>query len=179
MTRVRWWALAVASVVAVLILVSAQQTGALWRSQSTVAGARINSGSLTILAGGQSVYPWTDFGGTNLASGAVVQKALAIAVAGSPRVKVGYQLQSVAAATQDVPLTFTAWIVANTASCPASGNPTNVVSGPLTTFPAPAAVRIVTVGSSEVWCIRATVGASATANKSTTATLTFRAVQQA
>lgn len=179
MTKIRWLTLAGASVVVVLVLVSAQQTGALWRGQSTVTGASINSGSLTILAGGQSAYPWTDFGGTNLVSGSIVQKALTVSVAGSPRVRVGYRLQSVTATTQDVPLTFTASIVADTASCPAVGSPTSVVFGPSVTFPAPPADRIVSVGTSEVWCIRATVGAAATVNKSTSATLTFRAVQQA
>lgn len=176
MTKLRWWVLAAASVL-VLILVSAQQTGALWRDQASIGNATFSSGKLTILAGGQSNYSWTDFGGTNLASGSVVQKALTISIAGDT--KVGYRLQSVTPATQDVPLTFTAWIVGSPTSCPAAGDPTDIVAGPWTTFPGPANVRIVTIGTSEVWCIRATVGAAASANTSTTVTLNFRAEQQA
>lgn len=175
MKQLRWWALAAASVL-VLVLISAQQTGALWRDQAAVGNATITSGQLTILAGGQSNYPWTDFGGTNLTSGSVVQEALTISIAGDT--KAGYRLQSVTSATQNVPLTFTAWTVGNAASCPAVGNPTNILAGPWTSFPNPTIARTVTVGASEVWCIRATVGATATPGKSTTVTLNFRAEQQ-
>lgn len=164
--------------VVALVLLSAQQTGATWRDQEQTAGATVTSGELKILAGGSGSYLWSDFGGTALLQNSVVQKPLTVSVVGTAKLKVSYRLQSMAATSTDLPLTFSASIVGSTAGCPSTGAPTGVVAGPWTSFPAPTVARPVTVNTSEVWCLRATVDPNAAQNKTTKVTLTFRADQQ-
>ena len=174
------WTAAAASVL-LLGALSAQQTGALWRDQARLSGGTITSGRLTVLADGSENYPWSAFGGTNLATGSMVQQPLTISIAGE--VGVSYQLQSVTQTSAELPVVVTAWIVGSTASCPTSTGavvpePDGPVAGPWTAFPAPSTGRIVPAGTSETWCLRATVGQTAQPGKSTSVTLHFRAEQQ-
>lgn len=169
-----WLGAAAAVTIIVLVLLSTQQTGATWRDQDQSGGATLTSGELRILAGGSNTYPWTAFGGTNLSPSSVVQRPLTVSVVGDT--KVSYRLQSVSLTTSGVPLTFSAWVVSSTAGCPVSGNPTGIVAGPWTSFPS--AARTVAINTSEVWCLRATVGASAPQNSTSSVALNFRADQQ-
>ncbi|MCK0520009.1 hypothetical protein [Williamsia sp. DF01-3] len=174
--RKRWlWAAAAAAITA-LVLLSTQQTRASWRDQAQGGNATLTSGQLRILAGQSKDYSWTDFGGINLSPGSVVQRPLTISVVGDTRV--AYRLQSVITSSADVPLTFSASIVSSVSGCPTTGNPSGVVAGPWNAFPAPSTARTILANSSEVWCLRATVGNGAPQNKTTTVALTFRADQQ-
>lgn len=175
--------LGVAAATSVLLLGvwSSQQTGALWRDRAQLDGGTIISGSLTILAGGAERFSWSNFGGGTLAAGSTVQQPLTISIEGD--VDVGYRLQSVTRSSPDVPLEISAWIVGSVAGCPTSNGaavsvPTHPIAGPWNTFPAPPAVRASSPGTSDVWCLRAVVGANAQQGKSTTVTLNFRADQQ-
>lgn len=169
-----WLGASVAVTITVLVLLSTQQTGATWRGQDQTGGATLTSGELKILAGGSNTYPWTAFGGTNLSPGSVVQRPLTISVVGDT--KVSYRLESISSITSGVPLAYSASVVGSIADCPASGNPTNIVAGPWTSFPS--ATRTVLINTSEVWCLRATVGALAPQNSTSAVTLNFRADQQ-
>ncbi|WP_207837935.1 hypothetical protein [Williamsia soli] len=171
-----WLSAAVAIAITALGVISAQQTGASWRDQEQTGSATVTSGQLRILAGGSQNYAWNDFGGAGLVPGSVVQRPLTISVVGDT--KAAYRLVSVVPTTIDVPLTFSASVVSSVAGCPASGSPSGVVAGPWTVFPAPSTARTVQANTSEVWCLRATVGAGALQNKTTKVTLNFRADQQ-
>jgi hypothetical protein len=83
-----------------------------------------------------------------------------------------------AATSTDLPLAFSASVVGSTADCPLTGAPTGVLGGPWTSFPAPPVARTVTINTSEVWCLSATVSSTAAQNKTTQVTITFRADQQ-
>jgi len=165
--------------VVALSILSAQQTGAYWHDQTATGNDTIRSGELKILAAGTNNYAWNDFGGENLSPGSIVQKPVTISVAGSAGtgIKAIYRLQSMFTNSAEMPLTFTAWIVNIPGNCPGSGNPTNIVAGPWSSFPAPVVARSLAVGNSEVWCLRATVGATAAQGKKTTVTVGFRADQ--
>ena len=169
-----WLGAAAAVTITVLVLLSTQQTSATWRGQDQIGAATLTSGELRILAGGSNTYPWTAFGGINLSPGSVVQRPLTISVVGNT--KVNYRLQSISPTTSGVPLTFSAWVVGSIAGCPTSGNPTNIVAGPWTAFPS--AARTAPISTSEVWCLRATVGNGAPQNSTSSVTLNFRADQQ-
>jgi hypothetical protein len=172
----RWWWAAAGAVITVLVLLSAQQTSASWRDQEQGGDATLTSDQLRILAGQAKDYSWTAFGGTNLSPGSVVQRPLTISVVGNTRV--AYRLQSVTTSTTDLPLSFSASIVGSVSGCPTTGIPSGVVAGPWNGFPAPSTARTILANSSEVWCLRATVGSGASQNKTTTVALTFRADQQ-
>ncbi|MGY3552234.1 hypothetical protein [Williamsia sp. R60] len=172
----RWLWAAAGVAITVLVLLSAQQTTASWRDQEQGGDATLTSGQLRILAGQAKDYSWTAFGGTNLSPGSVVQRPLTISVVGNTRV--AYRLQSVTTSTADLPLSFSASIVGSVSGCPTAGNATGVVAGPWSTFPAPSPARNIQANTSEVWCLRATVGDDASQNKTTTVALTFRADQQ-
>ncbi|WP_051721136.1 MULTISPECIES: hypothetical protein [Actinomycetes] len=169
-----WLGAAAAVTITVLVVLSTQQTSATWRGQDQIGAATLTSGELRILAGGSNTYPWTAFGGTNLSPGSVVQRPLTISVVGNT--KVSYRLLSITPTASAVPLSFSVSVVSGTAGCPASGNPTGIVFGPWTSFPTVA--RTVAINTSEVWCLRATVGASAPQNSTSAVTLNFRADQQ-
>ncbi|ORM36107.1 hypothetical protein [Williamsia sp. 1135] len=172
----RWQGAGAAIAITVLAVMSAEQTGASWRDQAQTGSATVTSGQLRILAGESQNYAWNDFGSAGLAPGSVVQRPLTISVVGDT--KAAYRLQSVVPTTSEVPLTLSASIVSSIAGCPPTGSPSSVVAGPWTVFPAPSTARTVQANTSEVWCLRATVGAGALQNKTTKVTLNFRADQQ-
>lgn len=180
MSRLPLW-VAVASSVLLLVALSSQQTGALWRDSAQMDGGTITSGKLTVLAGGAEQFSWSNFGGSNLAAGSTVQQPLTISIGGD--VDVTYRLHSVTQSSTEVPLTISAWIVGSASACPTSSGaavaePSTTVAGPWSAFPAPPTARAAPPGTSEVWCVRAVVGASAQQGKSTNLTLNFRADQR-
>jgi len=174
------WTAAVASVLLVGLW-STQQTGALWRDGTQIRGGTITSGSLTILAQGSQDYTWSNFGGTNLAQGSVVQQPLTVSVQGDADAR--YRLQAVRRSSTRLPIAVTAWIVRSADACPTSSGaavaePTSTIGGPWTAFPAPGEGRSAAPGTTEVWCLRATVGAVAEQGLSTTLALEFRVEQE-
>ncbi|MFV9432144.1 hypothetical protein [Rhodococcus pyridinivorans] len=180
MKRGSIWIAAVASVL-LLTVWSTQQTGALWRDSTQFRGGTITSGSLTILAQGSQDYSWSNFGGTNLAQGSVVQQPLTVSVQGDAEAR--YRLQAVRQSSAQLPIAVTAWIVRSVDACPTSsgapvGAPTATTGGPWTVFPAPGDGRSAAPGTTEVWCLRATVGTAAEQGRSTTLALEFRVEQQ-
>ncbi len=178
----RGWAwIAAAASVLLVTLWSTQQTGALWRDSTQLRGGTIISGSLTIMAQGSQDYTWTNFGGTNLAQGSVVQQPLTVSIRGDAHAR--YRLQAVRQSSTRLPIAVTAWIVGSADACPMSSGaavatPTSTIGGPWTAFPAPGEGRSAAPGTTEVWCLRATVGAAAEQGRSTTLALEFRVEQQ-
>ncbi|WP_241384666.1 hypothetical protein [Rhodococcus sp. CH91] len=180
MRRGSIWIAAVASVLLVALW-STQQTGALWRDRAQISGGTITSGSLTILAQGSQDYTWSNFGGTNLSRGSVVQQPLTVTVEGD--VEARYRLQAVQPGSPQLPIAVTAWIVRSADACPTSSGgavaaPVSTVDGPWTAFPAPGEGRSAAPGTTEVWCLRATVGADAAQGASTALALEFRVEQK-
>ncbi|MCQ4136146.1 hypothetical protein [Rhodococcus rhodochrous] len=181
MRRLAWPVAAVASVL-LLVALTTQQTGALWRDRTQLSGGILTSGRLEILANDTENFTWSAFGGTNLAQGSMVQQPLTISIDGD--VDVRYRLHSVTPGSGDLPFTVTAWVVGSTSSCPTSSGsaaaaPGSPIAGPWSAFPAPSAGRTVSAGTAEVWCLRATVGDTAQQGRSTTLTFNFRAEQVA
>lgn len=173
------WALAAASVLA-LGFASVQQTGALWRSSETLPGAMVSAGRLDISAGqvNDKAFNLSDFMLQDKQPGDSVTKPLEVFNTGN--VPMGYRLQSVAVTPSPgataPPIDLTIVKVASTGDCG---------SGPLTgttLYPAGAMnaattpQRSVASGASEVLCLRATLGATATPGQSATAKFTFGAV---
>ena len=167
MTRLRWWALATASV-GVLILLSAQQTGAMWHDSTPISNATIRSGTLALAVGDASsqsaAYTLSAFGGTNLTQNAAVQQPLTVANAGS--VDMNYRLDSVSqtTTTTNVPLRLAVWL--NPASCPSTGAPTGgalIYDGAMNGAAAPTTgwAPALAPGAKSTWCLRATVGSLA------------------
>ncbi|MGL4305273.1 MAG: hypothetical protein ACRCSF_03890 [Mycobacteriaceae bacterium] len=178
----RVWAAIAASVVVLIALISTQQTGALWRSQSTISGQKITSGILDLTVGSNGVqqnsFAFSALAKTNLKPGDFAQAPLVLRNAGN--VEMNYRLQGVTQSSTTVPLSLTATLVSAEAQCPTTGNPTgtSLYNGTMVGAQAPSggAWRVMAVGASEVWCLRATLDAAATAqNASSTATFTFRA----
>lgn len=181
MRRLAWPVAAVVSVL-LLVAVTTQQTGALWRDRTQISGGVLTSGRLAILANDTENFTWSAFGGTNLAPGSVVQQPLTISISGD--VDVRYRLHSVTQGSDAIPLTFTAWVVGSASSCPTSSGaavpaPGAPISGPWSALPAPSAGRAASPGTAEVWCLRATVGDTAQQGRSTTLIFNFRAEQVA
>ncbi len=184
MKSLRWWSLAVTAVAAVaaLAFASAQQTGALWSQSATISDATINSGTLSLRVGDSGSqsrdFLLSAFGATNLTQNAVVQKPLTVKNAGNVDMK--YRLQSVSQSSPDLPLTLKVWIVSSAAGCPAAAEPagTPLYSGAMFGAQAPAApawAPVLPPGDTAVWCLRATVGPTATPNTSATVTLNYLA----
>ncbi|RRQ29354.1 hypothetical protein DK926_00265 [Rhodococcus sp. Eu-32] len=178
----RYWALAAASVV-VVVFGSAQTTGALWRDDAAVSGGTINSGTLDIKVGpsGAEVndYVLAALGSTNLGPNGFSQAPLSVKNAGT--VPFGYRLQTTTV-TGTVPLTLTASIVAATANCPSTVDPTGATqlyTGNAAGAQAPLAPgsRALAPGAGEVWCFRLAVGVDPPKNQSSTVKFSFRADQ--
>ncbi|MFC3964960.1 hypothetical protein [Nocardia jiangsuensis] len=181
MRWLRWWAAGAAALV-LLAFGAAAQSGAFWRAESRIGGGVIRSGTLDLRVGsatGQvSDYVMTGFGGTDLSPGAVTQKPLTIRNAGD--VDMFYRLQNVRQSSAAVPLTLQVWLVGGESACPASAAPAGAAlySGAMigAQVPAPPSwAPVLTPGATAVWCLRATVGAAATAATSTTVTFDFQA----
>ncbi|MFC8041944.1 hypothetical protein [Nocardia sp. NPDC057353] len=181
MRRLRWWAIAGAAL-ALLAFGVAEQSGAYWRAESRIGGDIIRSGTLALRVGGASSqvsnYVFDAFGGANLAPAAVVQKPLTVRNAGD--VTMFYRLQNVRQSSAAVPLTLQIWLVGAESGCPASAAPggTALYSGQMAGAQVPGApgwAPTLTPGATAVWCLRATVGAAAAPNTSTTVTFDFLA----
>ena len=168
------WALAAASVLAVGFA-SVQQTGALWRSESSLPGATLTAGKLDISAGTEGVkaFDLSGFGMADMAPGDSVQKALPVYNSGN--VGMSYRLQQVALNGTNAPaLDLRVAVVGSQADCTATGNPgSQIYSGGMTQ--ASFAARHVNPGSSEVLCLKATAPQNAPAGQTGTATFTFQA----
>lgn len=166
------WALAAAAVLLVG-LISLQQTGALWRSETTSAGGTVTAGKLDISAGESGVKSFTIDGLTltDADPGAAVQKPLPVINSGN--VTMRYQLNSVAVAGS-VPLALRAAVVSSEAACPATGDAgAQLYNGPAQT--AAFGPQTVAAGTTEWLCLRMTIAGNAEFDTSSTATFTFGA----
>lgn len=169
------WALAAAAVLLVG-LISLQQTGALWRSESnSTGGASITAGRLEISAGVQN-FDLSDLGLEDAAPGQSVQKALPVINSGD--VTMAYRLNGVAVHGVDgsaaIPMRVRVAAVPNEAAC----TPTGDVGEELVNAAPNAASfgsRNVSAGQQEVLCIRMTVASDAGLSLKSKATFTFGA----
>lgn len=176
--RLIWSGLGIAAVA--LAVVSGQQTAALWSDEAEIGGGPITSGTLTFTLGSDTAqaeaFTFAALGRTAMSPGQYVQAPLVLANSGD--VDVAYRLTGVSASDPALPLTITITTVGNTSACPGAGVPsgTQLLGGisPTAATTTPSALAI---GARHVWCIRATVGAGASANQSTTLTFNFRAEQ--
>lgn len=177
--KTRLWAIAAASVLGVTLL-SAQQTGALWRTEATLDGGTIHSGQLNLTVG-SSTATSKDYAlplsGEGMAGGSFSQAPLTVKNSGN--VPMHYKLANSAQSDATVPMTLTVTSVANEAACPATGavTGTEIYSGSMIGALAPAAgwQPVMQPGASEVLCLRATMGANAPVNSATTVALSFAA----
>ncbi|OYD66708.1 hypothetical protein [Rhodococcus sp. OK302] len=174
----RWWATAAALVVG-LIFVSVQQTSARWTDSETLPGGTITAGVLDLTVGGAgSSYDFAALGGTGMFPNSYAQAPLAIRNSGS--VPLNYRLQNVVQTQPDVPLTLTLSKVNAEADCPKQAAPTNatqIYTGAMSGAQVPTAPawRTLAPNTSEVLCIRGTVGTAAEPGKSTSVAFTFAA----
>ncbi|BCN52751.1 hypothetical protein RE9425_11410 [Prescottella equi] len=175
----RWWALAAVPVVG-LILFSAQQTGALWSDTQSIPGGTITAGTLEIGvgAGGSSSSAFTldGFGKTGLAEGGYSQTPLTVKNSGD--IPTRYRLAGVTQTNASLPLTLDVWRVASESACGATGTPTgtSLYSGPMNGASI-ASWQTLAAGSTEVLCLRGTVGSGAGPGMSSTTQFTFDASQ--
>ena len=167
------WALAAAAVLLVGF-VSLQQTGALWRSETTATGGgTITAGTLDISAGQSGVKSFNLDGLTltDADAGQSVQKPLPVINSGN--VTMRYKLNSVAV-NGSTPLMLRVATVNTQAECTATGTPGNELynGAANTAFTAP---QNVSAGTTEVLCLKVTIASNAQTSQSSNATFTFGA----
>lgn len=166
------WALAAAAVLLVGFI-SLQQTGALWRSETSSSGGTITAGKLDISAGQDGVKSFTLDGleKSDASPGDSVQKALPVINSGN--VTMAYKLNSISQ-NGNAPLMFRIATVANEAACTPTGDVgTQLYNGAANS--AAFTARNVPAGATEVLCIRVTIGTNAGTSQSSNATFTFGA----
>ncbi|MFJ2350420.1 hypothetical protein [Glutamicibacter sp. NPDC087673] len=88
---------AIVAVVLLLLGISAQGTAATWRAESTVDPPALKTGSLALLAGGETEHQFAKLSGSELIPGAFTQAPLLITNAGT--VDLTYQLDGAVNAT--------------------------------------------------------------------------------
>ncbi|MCA1004679.1 hypothetical protein LCL87_03015 [Rhodococcus hoagii] len=173
------WALAAASVLA-LGFASVQATGAAWSDSKTTAPTTIHTGRLDISAGqiNDKAFDLSDFKLQDKQPGESVSKPLEVFNTGN--VQMGYKLQSVVVTPSPTktapPIDLKIVKVASAAAC-SSGTLTGTTlyeTGAMSGATTPQ--RQVASGASEVLCLRATLGSTATSGQSATAKFTFGAV---
>lgn len=176
-------AIAAASVLGVTLL-SAQQTGALWRAEGSLAGGTINSGVLDLTVGksgsASKDFAFTALGGSGLGEGDYSQAPLTIKNSGNVLMK--YRLQNSTQSSAAMPLSLKVTAVPSAGDCPAQGEPTGtgkaeLYNGPMIGAQAPSSPlwQTVEAGQSEILCLRGTVGAGAPPQAESSVQLSFTA----
>lgn len=175
---------AIGIAVVALALMSGQQTLARWSDEERVPGGEIRSGTLDLTVGDDATqvsdYQFSALGKAGLAPGQFVQAPLVIRNAGDTPLT--FRLERVTQSNTELPLTVSVTLVSGAAACPVSDTATGEVLLPDTPateaqVPVAPAARTLNVGAQEVWCFRATVGASAPPSVDSTLTFGFRADQ--
>ena len=126
---------------------------------------------------GQSSYDFTALGATGMFPNAYAQAPLTVHNSGS--VPLNYRIQNVTQSSADVPLALVVTPVTTEAGCPAQGAAagTAIYDGPMVGAQVPTASgwRTVAAGSTEILCLRGTVGPDVASGVSTSVHFSFEA----
>ncbi|QCB49041.1 hypothetical protein E5720_12985 [Rhodococcus sp. PAMC28707] len=180
------WALAAASVLGLTFL-SAQETGATWRSAQAVSGGTITSGRLELAVGNSGVQSksldFAAFGGGNRILGPGDYSQAPLTVFNKGNIPMRYRIQNTIQSSATMPLRLDVSSVVSEAACPAPPAAKIGVgalySGPMigAAFPAAGQWRRLSPGASEVLCMTGTVGINPPSGAQSTVTFSVAAKQ--